>query len=87
MHTQICKSILKVNRATPNNTFRAELGQYLLLINIQKRAVEICQQLKRSDPSSYQAMTAETHRPNKLYSHRDKTTLPVRKMPRHHKRR
>ncbi len=36
MHTQICKNILKVNRATPNNSCRAELGQYPLLINIQK---------------------------------------------------
>ncbi len=30
MHTQICKNILKVNRATPNNSCRAELGQYPL---------------------------------------------------------
>ncbi len=36
MHTQICKNILKVNRATPNNSCRAELGQYPLLINIQR---------------------------------------------------
>ncbi len=55
MHTQICKNILKVNRATPNNSCRAELGQYPLLINIQKRAVKFQQQLKCSDPSSYQA--------------------------------
>ncbi len=33
LHTQICKNILKVNRATPNNSCRAELGQYPLLIN------------------------------------------------------
>ncbi len=55
MHTQICKNILKVNRATPNNSCRAELGQYPLLINIQKRAVKFHQHLKCSDPSSYQA--------------------------------
>ena len=55
LHTQICKSILKVNRATPNNSCRAELGQYPLLITIQKRAVKFYQHLKRSDPSSYQA--------------------------------
>ncbi len=54
MHTQICKNILKVNRATPNNSCRAELGQYPLLINIQKRAVKFQQHLKCSDPSSYQ---------------------------------
>ncbi len=55
MHTQICKNILKVNRATPNNSCRAELGQYPLLINIQKRAVKFQQHLKCSDPSFYQA--------------------------------
>ncbi len=55
IHTQICKNILKVNRATPNNSCRAELGQYPLLINIQKRAVQFQQHLKCSDPSSYQA--------------------------------
>lgn len=55
LHTQICKNILKVNRATPNNSCRAELGQYPLLISIQKRAVKFYQHLKRSDPSSYQA--------------------------------
>ncbi len=49
MHTQICKNILKVNRATPNNSCRAELGQYPLLINIQKRAVKFHQHLKCSD--------------------------------------
>ncbi len=36
MHTQIYKNILKVNRATPNNSCRAELGQYPLLINMQR---------------------------------------------------
>lgn len=55
LHTQICKNILKVNRATPNNSCRAELGQYPLLISIQKRAVKFYQHLKRSEPSSYQA--------------------------------
>ncbi len=48
------KNILKVNRATPNNSCRAELGQYPLLINIQKRAVKFQQHLRCSDPSSYQ---------------------------------
>ncbi len=55
MHTQICKNLLKVNRATPNNSCRAELGQCPLLINIQKRAIKFHQHLKCSDPSSYQA--------------------------------
>ncbi len=55
IHIQICKNILKVNRATPHNSCRADLGQYTLLINIQKRAVKFCQHLKCSDLRSYQA--------------------------------
>lgn len=35
-HTEFCKSILQVQRKTPNNLCRAELGQYPLLLKIQK---------------------------------------------------
>ncbi len=63
-YTQICKNILKVNRGTPNNSCRAELGQYPLLINIQKRAVKFHQHLKCSDPSSYQAQALQWQEQN-----------------------
>jgi len=53
MHTEICRSILRVQRNTPNNGCRAELGQFPLLIRIQKRAIKFYQHLKASEPSSY----------------------------------
>src|SRR4029434_8481550 len=40
LHAEFCKSILRVQRKTPNNACRAELGQYPLIIDIQKRAVK-----------------------------------------------
>ncbi len=36
LHAEFCKSILGVHRNAPNSACRAELGQYPLLINIQK---------------------------------------------------
>ena len=53
LHAEICKSILRVHRNTPNNGCRAELGQFPLLIRIQKRAVKFYNHLKTSDPNSY----------------------------------
>lgn len=53
LHTEICKSILRVHRNTPNNGCRAELGQFPLLIRIQKRAIKFYKHLKTSDPNSY----------------------------------
>ena len=53
LHTEFCKYILKVQRKTPNNACRAELGQFPLLIDIQKRAITFYRHLKTSDPSSY----------------------------------
>ena len=48
-----CKNILHVQRKTPSNACRAELGQDPSLINIQKRAVKFWIHLKNSDPHSY----------------------------------
>ena len=53
LHTEICKSILKVHRNTPNNGCRAELSQFPLLIRIQKRAIKFYKHLKASEPNSY----------------------------------
>ncbi len=38
---EFCKLILKLHRRTPNNACRAELGQFLLIINMQKRSLKI----------------------------------------------
>ena len=43
------KNILSVQRRTPNNACRAELGRYPLIIKIQKRAVKFYNHLKGSD--------------------------------------
>ena len=61
LHAEFCKSILRVQRKTPNNACRAELGQYPLIIDIQKRAVKFWQHLKMSDPHSlhYQALKCQ----------------------------
>ncbi len=53
LHLDFCKRILKVQRKTPNNGCRAELGQYPLLLNIQKRAIKFWKHLKTSDPNTY----------------------------------
>ncbi len=53
LHLDFCKRILRVQRKTPNNGCRAELGQYPLLLNIQKRAIKFWKHLKRSDPNTY----------------------------------
>ena len=61
LHAEFCKNILKVGRNTPNNACRAELGQYPLLINIEKRATKFFKHLKTSDPKSfcYQALKSQ----------------------------
>ena len=53
LHAEFCKRILRVQRKTPNNACRAELGQYPLIINIEKRAIKFWKHLKMSDPKSY----------------------------------
>ena len=40
LHTELCKSILRTQRKTPNNACRAELGRYPLIIKIQKIAIK-----------------------------------------------
>ncbi len=53
LHTEICKSILRVHRTPPpNNGRRDELGQFPLLIRIQKRAIRFYKHLKASEPNS-----------------------------------
>ena len=53
LHTEFCKYLLKVQRKTPNNACRAELGQFPLLFDIQKRAMSFYNHLLTSDTNSY----------------------------------
>ena len=51
---QLKPCMQKLHRNTTNNACRAELGQFPLLIKIQKRAIKFWEHLKQSDPHSYQ---------------------------------
>ena len=53
LHAEFCKNILRVQRRTPNNACRAELGRYPLIIKIQKRAVKFYNHLKGSDSQTF----------------------------------
>ncbi len=59
LYTEICKSILRVHRNTPNNGCPAEPGQSPLLIRIQKRAIKFYKHLKTSYPNSYHYKTLQ----------------------------
>ena len=50
LHAEFYKNFICVQRKTPNNAFRAELGRYPLIIKIQKRDVQFYNYLKGSDP-------------------------------------
>ena len=53
LHAEFCKNILRVQRKTPNNACRAELGRYPLIIKIQKRAIKFYNHLKGSDSQTF----------------------------------
>ena len=53
LHAEFCKNILCVQRKTPNNACRVELGRYPLMIKIQKRAVKFYNYLKGSDSQTF----------------------------------
>ncbi len=66
-HSEFCKSILQVQRKTPNNLCRAELGQYPLLLKIQKRSLKFYNHLKSVNPQTYhhKALTYQELKPEK----------------------
>ena len=63
LHAEFCKNIVRVQRKTPNNARRAELGRYPLIIKIQKGAVKFYSHLKGSDSQTFhnKAITPEVH--------------------------
>ena len=46
LHAELCEILLHVQRKATNNACRAELGKYLLIIKIQKRAINLWTPLK-----------------------------------------
>ncbi|KAI4882773.1 hypothetical protein NFI96_009365, partial [Prochilodus magdalenae] len=61
LHTEFCRNILHVQRKVPNTACRAELGQYPLLLNIPRRALNFWKHIKSSDPQSlhYRALASQ----------------------------
>jgi hypothetical protein len=52
-HAEFCKNTLCVQCKIPNNAYRAELGQYPLIIKIQKRDVKFYNHRKGSDSQTF----------------------------------
>lgn len=63
-HTEFCPRILNVQRKTPNNVCRAELGRFPLLINVQKRALTFWSHLKLSQKDSLHFKALQTQELN-----------------------
>ena len=65
LQTELCKILLRVQRKTPNNACRAELGLYPLVITIQKRAIKFHAHLKSSDEQTlhHKALTYRELKP------------------------
>ena len=67
LHAEIWKSILRVQRRTSSSACRAELGQYPLMLNIQKQALNFWNHVKTSDPLSfsYKALHCQESNPQR----------------------
>ncbi len=67
LHAEFCRSILNVQRRTPTNACRAELGRYPLIINIKKRTLKFWLHLKSSlqDALGFQALQIQKLNPHK----------------------
>ena len=67
LHAEFCRMILHVQRKTPTNACRAELGRYPLMMNIQKRALTFFKHLKASPPETlhYKALSTQELNPEK----------------------
>uniref|UniRef100_A0A3B1JC70 ribonuclease H n=1 Tax=Astyanax mexicanus TaxID=7994 RepID=A0A3B1JC70_ASTMX len=64
LHAEFCRMILKVQRKTPTNACRAELGRFPLIINIQKRALNFWMHLKTSPSDTLQFRALQTQELN-----------------------
>ena len=60
-----CKSILQVYRINTNNACRAQLGQYPLLLKIQKRSTKYWLHLRQNDPHSFQHKALQSQEINR----------------------
>ena len=61
LHAEFIRNILRVQRKTPTNACRAELGRFPLALNIQKRSLKFWLHLKSSPENTikFQAITTQ----------------------------
>ncbi len=64
LHTEFCKMILKLQRKTPNNACRVELGRFPLIINMHKRSLKFWMHLKSSPTESLHLKALQTQELN-----------------------
>ncbi len=64
LHTEVCKMIRKLQRKTPNNACRAELGRFPLIINMHKRSLKFWMHLKSSPTESLHFKALQTQELN-----------------------
>lgn len=59
LHAEFCRNILYIQRKSPTNVCRAELGRLTLIIDTQKRALNFLMHLRSSPPDSLQFKALE----------------------------
>ncbi len=64
LHTEFCKMILKLQRKTPNNAGRAELGRFPLIINLHKISLKFWMHFKSSPTESLHFKALQTQELN-----------------------
>lgn len=69
LHAEFCRLILKIQKKTPTNACRAELGRYPLAINIQKRALKFWMHLQTSPTDTLHSEAAKSQALNPEKSH------------------
>lgn len=60
LHAEFCRKILQVQRNTPTNACRAELGRFPVIMKIQKRSLKFWLHLNSSPNSSLQFKALQT---------------------------
>ena len=67
LHAEFCRMILNVQRKTPTNACRAELGRFPLIMNIEKRTLKFWMHLKSSPKTTlqFQALQSQELNPEK----------------------
>ncbi len=73
---QSCVKPSMESTGTVSNARRAELGQYPIIVNIQKQAIKFYKHLQSSDPNSYQYKALQRQESNKDQKRSPWTQIP-----------